>query len=298
LVTGLSCVTEELLEGDMAKATIGDRALGMRLRHYRERAGVSLEYVAEVVDWSASKLSRFERGLNAEVTAEDVSAMLGVLRVRGNERAETMKLLTCKSGAGVWEVIDPKLSGESGIYHTFESSATRLTFVQPFIVPGLLQTSDYCRIVFQMFGVDETNVLRRMARRLGRQQLLARHNPPEITFVVNEHTLRQPVGSQLLMAQQVRRIIAEVARPHVSVRVVPESVVVHPAQLGGFVVLEFEDEPAIVYIEGRMSDMFPEDSDVVAAYMLDAEKQTELALDDECSLELLHTIAEDLERAR
>jgi transcriptional regulator with XRE-family HTH domain len=207
-------VTEELLEGDMAKATIGDRALGMRLRQFRERAGVSLEYVAEVLDWSASTLSRFERGQRLDTTTDEVSAILAVLRVHGVERAETMKMLTCRSNQGVWEGIDPDVDGASGIFYTLEANASRLTYVQPFLVPGLLQTYDYYRVMCQEFGVEGAAALRRMSRRLGRQHLLTRSNPPDVLFVVNEYALRRPFGSQLLMAQQVRRIIAEVARPH------------------------------------------------------------------------------------
>jgi len=282
----------------MPKGSIGDRALGMRLRRFRERAGVSLEYVAEVIDWSASKLSRFERGQTPEVTSEEVSAILGVLRVHGHERAETLKMLTSKADQGVWEDHDADLTDQTRTYLALEPKATRLIFVQPFLVPGLLQTSEYCRILFQTFGLDQARLHGRMARRLGRQEILSRRNPPDVLFIVNEHTLRQPFGTHLLMAQQVRRIIEEAARPHVSVRVVPETVVAHPGLFGGFAILEFADEPSIVYIEGRMSGLFPENPKEVADYILAAKGQADLALDEHGSLELMHVVVEYLERAR
>lgn len=119
-----------------------------------------------------------------------------------------------------------------------------------------------------------------------------------MVFIINEWVLRQPVASRMLMAQQVRRIAAEAMRPRVTVLVVPMAVIVHPGLDGGFILLEFADEPAVVHIEGRMSGMFPENPAEVAGYKMAAEKQADLALDEQGSLELLHAIAEDLERAR
>lgn len=62
--------------------------------------------------------------------------------------------------------------------------------------------------------------------------------------------------------------------------------------------VEFTDEPAIVFMEGRMSGMFPEKPDEIADYRLTAERLVDLTVDEQQSVRLLHTIAEDLERVR
>lgn len=115
-------------------------------------------------------------------------------------------------------------------------------------------------------------------------------------FLVSELALRQPVGGPTVMARQVRRMIEEAERPNVSIRVVPSSVAAHPGMLGGFVVVEFADEPAVVHIEGRMSGMFPENPAEIADYRLATERLTELTADERQSVRLLHAIAEDLEK--
>lgn len=279
-------------------AGIGDRGLGMELRELRGQAHLSLDEVAAVMDWSTSTLSRLERGLRPDTTSEEFATLLGVLRCKGKDRTRIMKLVAARQKQGLWEDHDADVTDQAHTFMTFESRASKITSVQPFLVPGLLQTYDYCRILLAAFNVDESKIRGRLSRRLGRQQLLENPKGREFIFIVTELALRQPFGSHLLMAQQVRHIMDEARRPNVSVRVVPTSVVAHPGLHGAFVLLEFQDEPPVVHIEGRLSGLFPENPAEVEAYKLAAETQADLALDDGDSLELLNAIAEDLERAR
>jgi transcriptional regulator with XRE-family HTH domain len=286
----------EWWEDDMVG--IGDRGLGMELRTLREQSGISLEKVAALMGWSMSMLSRLERGMRPDTAAEDFATLLGIIRAPAKDRLRFMKLVAARHTQGLWADHDADFSDQTRIYLTFERSATRITNVEPFLVPGLLQTSDYCRTVLRAFNVDESKILGRMARRLGRQQILEQRPGPQLRFIVTELALRQPFGSRLLMAQQVRRIAEEAQRPNVSVLVVPQEVVAHPGLHGAFVLLEFAEEPAVVFIEGRLSGLFPENTEEIEAYRVAAEKEAELALDEPASLELLVAIAEDLERAR
>jgi len=244
-------------------------------------------------------LSRLERGgRGAETTPEDVSALLGTMRVIGEDRARVMRLATGKHDQGWWEGHDPNASDQVRTYLTFERKAKKITNVEPQLVPGLLQTSDYCRTLLKALCVDESKIRVRMAHRLGRQALLDFHDAPKFEFILCELALRQPFSSHLLMARQVRQIAAEAARPHVTVRIVPISVTAHPGLLGGFSVLEFEDEGPVVFVEGRMSGMFPQNPAEVADYIVAAETQAALALDEQRSIELMDSIAEDLEKVR
>lgn len=278
---------------------VGDLGLGMELRRLRQEAGMSLEYVAGALGWSPNTLSRLERGLRQETTPEEVSALLGTMRVIGEDRARVMRMVTGQHEQGWWEGHDPDASDQVRTYLTFERKATKITNIEPQLVPGLLQTADYCRTLFSSIGgVDESKIRQRMAHRLGRQALLDFGTAPEFVFIICELALRQPFTSELLMARQIRHIAAEAERPHVTVRIVPSTVVAHPGLLGGFTVLEFADENPVVFIEGRMSGMFPQNPREVADYKLAARTQADLALDERGSLELLRTIAEDFEKVR
>lgn len=277
---------------------VGERGLGMELRHYREHARMSCAMVGEVLNWSANTVSRLERGLRPDTTAEEVSAILAAVGVTGQDRDRLMRMAKGYSEQGWWEGNRVHLTDQARTYLKFEARAIKIVDVEPLLVPGLLQTADYCRVLFSAFGVDSTQLEGRVSRRLGRQAVLTKPDPPELLFLVSELALRQPVGGPTVMARQVRRMIEDAERPNVSIRVVPANVAAHPGMFGGFVVVEFADEPAVVHIEGRMSGMFPESPDEIAAYRLAAERLTDLAATERQSLERLRSIAKDLERAR
>lgn len=274
---------------------VGDRGLGMELRYYREKARMSCAQVGAVLGWSANTISRLERGLRPETTAEEVSAILAAIGVTGADRDRLMRMAKGYREQGWWEGNKAHLTDQARTYLKFEARATRIVDVEPLLVPGLLQTADYCRALMAAFGVETAEIEGRVARRLGRQAILTRPEPPEFVFVVSELMLRQPVGGPGVMARQVRRIIEDAERPHVSVRVIPTSVAAHPGLHGAFIVLQFAEEATVVFIEGRMSGMFPENSAEIEAYRLAAEKSADLAMDERESLRLLHIIAEDLE---
>jgi transcriptional regulator with XRE-family HTH domain len=276
---------------------VTERGLGLELRHYREQAGLTLEKVGDVLGWSANTMSRLERGLRPETTPEEVSAILAAIGVRGHDREKLMRMAKGYSDQGWWDD-RASVTDQVRTYVKFERRATRIFNVEPLLIPGLLQTPDYCRALLTAFGVDDDGIEIRLARRLARQAILARPQPPELVVVLCEFSLRQPVGGPSVMARQVRYLIQSAERPHVSVRVIPMSIAAHPALAGSFMVLEFADEPPVVYIESRLSALFPQVPEEIDTYMLDAERLTNLALNDQRSITLLRAIAKDLENMR
>lgn len=273
------------------------RWLGMELRRLREAARLSLDTVAAVLDWSPNTLSRLERGLRPETTPEEVSALLAAMKVMGDDRVRIMRLAHSRPNPGLWEGIDSKTTDHGRMYQSFEAKAKKITSVEPLMVPGLLQTADYCRAVLTALRVDKSVIMSRMSRRLGRQDQLLRSDGPEARFVIGEGALRRPLPTRLLMAQQLRHIMERAVLPSVSVRVLPDSVA-HPCLRGSLTVLEFTDQQSVVHVEGRMSGLFPENPAEIDAYMSDVEATVDLALSEQDSRDLLSAIVEDLERAR
>jgi transcriptional regulator with XRE-family HTH domain len=268
----------------------------MELRHHREKAGLSLEKVGAVLGWSANTMSRLERGLRPDTTTDEVSAILAAIGVTGADRDRTMRMARGEL-EGWWEKTNADLSDQARTYLAFERRASRVIDVEPLLVPGLLQTAEYTHAVLIALEVNRSQIPGRIARRMGRQELLVRPHPPELVFVVTELSLRQPVGGHGVMARQLRHMADQAEQPHVSIRVIPKSVVTHPALQGAFVVLEFADEAPVVLIEGRRSAIFPDDPVEVGEYKLAAERSTDLALGGQESQELLRAIAEDMEEA-
>lgn len=94
------------------------------------------------------------------------------------------------------------------------------------IVPGILQTSEYTRAVLQSLadrrdltgGTDAAE-----AARAGRQALL-RESGRFFSFVIEESVLRTVVGGPGIMAAQLGRILTLMSHPAVSLAVIPMSV--------------------------------------------------------------------------
>jgi hypothetical protein len=227
-----------------------------------------------------------------------VSALLAAMSVTGADRDRIMRMARGYRDQGWWEDNSDQLTDQARTYLKFERRATRIVDVEPMLVPGLLQTPDYYRALLIALGWPEDEIEDRIALRLGRQAILSRPQPPDFVFIVSELMLRQPLGGPDVMARQVRRLAEAAERPRVSIQVIPTRVCAHPALRGPFVVLEFADEPTVVVVEGRLSAMFPENPKEIEAYRLDAERLTKLALDTRDSLDLLQSIALDLERTR
>lgn len=280
------------------KGTVGERSLGMEIRARRVERGLSLEKVGDVLGWSANTMSRFERGQRPDTRPEEVSAMLAAIGVTGVERDRLMRMAGGRAGQGWWESTFTLSADHTSTFPRLEASATRIVSVQPLLVPGLLQTADYCRALMVGGGVPEEDIEGRIARRLARQALLTRREPPELLFIVTELLLRQPLGGATVMARQVRHIREAAERPNVTVRVIPSSVSAHPALDGAFTLMEFADQPSVVHVDGRWGSLFPESPGEIEAYRLALERLVSFTLDVPASRELLRIVAEDLEKAR
>ena len=122
------------------------------------------------------------------------------------------------------------------------------------LVPGLLQTSDYARAVFNArFGITDEEIGEQVAARLKRQEILARDEPPALWVILDESVLRRPVGGRYVMREQVGRLIEASRRPHVSVQVISSSVGAHRGLwAGAFIIANFEDAPTVGSTPGTL----------------------------------------------
>src|ERR1044072_9701741 len=274
---------------------VNTRGIGLELYRLRKDTGLSVAAVGDQLGVSASTISRIETG-KREPSSEEVASILTVLGVKGVERE---KLIDQSRKQGELDMMESATSTEqSRNFLNFEDRATRIVHFELMLVPGVAQTAEYAHAALSALRVrDADEDLEPWVRqRMGRQAILTRRNPPEVHLIVTEVGLRQPVGGSKVMAKQVRRLIELTEKPHVTVSVLPASVAEHPGLAGPFLIMDFDDEPTVVYVEAKTTGLFLDDEDKVALYKVTAEKLTDLALDEKGSLRLLRSIASDLER--
>lgn len=230
--------------------TVLRRRLGMELRKLREGAGMTIEEVARHLECSMSRVSRIETG-KSPARQRDVRDMLVLYEV-APEDAHHIQLLNLAKQAqqkGWWSVFE--LSNGLETYVGLEASAASLRIFQNILIPGLLQTEEYARAVMRAASLrDVQDIDHLVDLRMRRQDLLSRDTPLELWAVIDEATLRRPIGGTAVMRAQLARILASAEAPNITIQVLPLCRGAHNGLDGPFTILTFPDstDVDVVYV--------------------------------------------------
>lgn len=240
-------------------------ALRLKLRKIRMEAGLTQKQVAQVLDWSPSKLLRIESG-EVSVSTTDIQALLNHYKVKDRRLYDDLVRMAQIGRRQVTGTYDDVLSKEVQTLLRYEKSASIIRQFEPSLVPGLLQTREYAEAIFRLFASpdDSDNVIRRRVEaRLERQELLDRDDPPEMFFILDEAAVHRWVGAEqdytlgpAAMRRQLEHLKKIGEHPRVSIQCLPFAVGAHPGMKGPFVIIEFAD-PALgdlLYLEDARGD--------------------------------------------
>lgn len=215
-------------------------AYGKLLQHLRKRAGLSQQMLAEAIGYSQEQVASVEQGRRPAKTlfttaADRVLEARGVLEVLQDD------------------VDRAKLPQFFRNFALIEAEVVSRFSYDPLLVPGLLQTEEYARAVFAGHcpPLSEETVDQHTEARLSRQKLLTRVPLAELSFIVSEEALRDPVGDADVMRGQWRRILEVGAVRNVAIQVMPAGRGFHPGKNGGFVVVETNDHRHLGYFESQ-----------------------------------------------
>ena len=222
--------------------TVKRRRLAAELRSYRDRAGLTIEEVAQRLEWSTAKISRIENA-RVSVLPRDVKFLLGVYGVEENgEEWETLLALARESRQkGWWYAYGDAIPEGFETYVGLEADATTLRTYESEYVPGLLQTEDYARAVMRatMLTASDEEIERHVAVRMVRQERLTGPGAPEIWAVVSEAVIRRVVSGEPVMRAQLSRLVEASKQPNITLQVLPFSVGAHAGMDGAFMILGF-----------------------------------------------------------
>lgn len=247
-------------------STVPRRQLGRHLRELRNQARLTVKVAAEELEWSETKIWRIETG-QTSLRSLDVQAMCTIYGAPKELTEALMALAKETKAKGWWVSYGDVLPEAFDVYVGLEEAAKRLRSYEAELVPGLLQTRRYARILIATGypDVEPAEIDRRVEVRLARQALLTRVTaPPTLEVVVNEAVLCRPVGSREIMAEQLRHLIEMGELPNVTLRVVPfRAGLHHGAMSGPFMLLTFpansngeHSEPPTVFKDGFTGDLF------------------------------------------
>jgi transcriptional regulator with XRE-family HTH domain len=215
-------------------------AYGVLLQHLRKRAGLSQQQLGEAIGYSAEQVASVEQG-RRPAKAAFTSAADRVLEAGG-------ALLVLQD-----EVDRAKLPRFFRNFALLEADAVSRFSYDPLLVPGLLQTEAYARAVFAGHcpPLSEEIVDQHTEARLSRQKLLTRVPMAELSFIVSEEALRNPVGDQHLMREQWQHLLDAGRLRNVEIQVMPSAPGFHSGLNGPFVIVETSEHHHLGYIESQ-----------------------------------------------
>ncbi|MCO6007237.1 helix-turn-helix domain-containing protein [Actinoallomurus purpureus] len=244
--------------------TLRRRRLAARLRQLREQAGLKVEEVARVVEWTPSKVVWIEGNRGKRPNPRDVRDLCDAYGV-GDEREREYLVQLARDGRqrGWWDPYDAMLSERYATYIGLEAEAAEVLNFEPLMIPGLLQTADYARALFRgpfsEIGKEEAEA--RVEVRLKRQEALHQKPPLRLVAILDEAALHRQVGGPDVMRAQLEHLLEATKLPRVTIQVIPYGAGAHPSMTGGFAVLKFPepDDPTAVYVDTPAGQLFIEE---------------------------------------
>ncbi|WP_217236927.1 helix-turn-helix transcriptional regulator [Streptomyces sp. AC555_RSS877] len=124
-----------------------------------------------------------------------------------------------------------------------EAKAVELQLYDPLNVHGLLQTPEYARglLLMRRPAYTEDEVERFIAARVARKAVFERDPVPELSFVLEEWTLRRPLGGRAVLRRQLEHLLVTGRLRNVELQVMPMDREEHAGLAGGIEVLKFAD---------------------------------------------------------
>lgn len=270
--------------------------LGVHLRSLREKSGMTTRSVASSLGVSRSSVSRTERGLRAP-DREEVSALCALFGVVGDEREELLNRVGDSADASAWLAL-ADMSDQLASILVLERESAVITNVELALIPGLLQTADYSRLVMAASVRPVPDLEKRVANRLGRQAILSRPNAAMVRCFVDEAALRRTLGDSAVMHEQLLHLLTVQRRSNVVVRVLPLSAQANTSLDGSFALYELPGGQPYVYVEAQNFGVLLTEAVDVHPFVETCSQLGDHALQERESAELINQIAEGLVHER
>lgn len=266
---------KDLDPGDSIEQYLGSMVREARLALGREWTQA---YLATKVFSSGSRISEIERG--EDPPDRDLAKKLElVLRLPPGSVVNLVKILT-----------DQNVRDYAKTYMRRQLEATAIHEFS-IVVPGLLQTADYARAAMEEgLAGDSARIDAFVARRLERQTVLDRPDPPWMMTVLDEACLRRDFGGGGVMRGQIEHLLAMCERPHVNIQVLPMKGTPVP---GSVALLTLPRGERGAYTEGFSTGNYTEEPAEVMRFQRVYDLLQQGALGVRASLELMRAIAKE-----
>ncbi|MDX3542134.1 helix-turn-helix transcriptional regulator [Streptomyces europaeiscabiei] len=229
------------------------RTWGAVTQALREHAGYSRAEFADLVRFSRHMVESVEQGRRMP----DVTYVERADELLGNTGALRRSSQYVTRGRG-----DVGLAAWFRQWARLERVAVSLCTYECRLVPGLLQSRDYARAVFEgtVPVTPDDQLDNFMDRRMERQRMLFERSTTPFSFIVEEHVLRRRFGDDARMRGLFDHVLELSAPRNVTLQIVPLEAGLHACLDGPVQLLETPKGQRLAYSEGQQNGRLISDS--------------------------------------
>lgn len=215
-------------------------ALAVTLKRLRAERRVTQASVARALGVSKSLIASFEQG--RLIPQEDTAKALDAYFQSGNAvQGASSEALKEQQKQPSWFRRWPDIEREALSIRWHETS----------LIPGLLQTKAYARMIFDSGLLTPEQAEEYLTVRMNRQEaVFGRTDPPICQFTIDEAALRR--GYPDVMREQLLHLAEISQRPRVLIHVIPEQAGPYLGQSGGFILADLPNGQRAAYIDDQL----------------------------------------------
>lgn len=203
--------------GDQRPDTI-QKALGFQLTLARKNAGYKTQVdLANSLGITDSPIAKAESGYQPP-SPHLFEQWMDACGVKGQ------LAIACESMYYLARLKDDPQAYQASSWEETEEQARSLLYWELTLVPGVAQTEDYARALFEMWRNSPDKVAELTARRINRQQVLTKPDAPDVVMVIWERALHTLVGSPEIMVDQLGSLLELSDLPNVYIHILPAGV--------------------------------------------------------------------------
>ncbi|MUN35119.1 helix-turn-helix domain-containing protein [Actinomadura litoris] len=195
--------------------------IGFYLRFLRTSKGLTGAEAGKIAGCAPSTISRIETG--AQLMSTKHAARL-------DEAWRTGGLFTLL----IYYAVRATTPDWFQSYLSHEQGADRVRMFAGQYVPGLFQTPEYAQALLAEGRAKDKKAA--LERRMARQEILSRPNPPEVWVIIAQTVLEWPVGGKNVFKAQLARLLSLSEQPNISIRVVPGTAGAYEGMDGPFMI--------------------------------------------------------------
>lgn len=278
--------------------TVANWELMLRIRSRAAERGVKTGVIAKGLDVTQQYWSALTRG-RGTLSEDKLKTLMNLLEFDADEQEELVALRDEAKERSPYAEYSALFNEQLMRFYGLEAGAQSIRSFENGVIPGLLQTEDYIRVLMKASVTTgrPTEVEQRVSARMQRQRRLDGPDQLELSLVMGQAALMYQVGGEDVQRQQLRHLIA-LADQHpgtLDIRVIPYEAGGAIASLNSatFHLLDFRSArlPTVGWVESAAYGEIADDPRRVTALDYLFDQVQSIALDQKRSLELIDRVA-------